>query len=291
MTDEPGSGTSSLPTDAASAKTTEGPAEAPKAGGGRERSYGNMALRYPLFLPWAWFLLPDEQKKPPPETPLDVTPAPRDATETPHPPPDPTERPTPPPAPAAETHTQPEAEPEPPPKAAPQAFETIDAPATPDLVALDNLIKDYVILSMAIGLVPVPAVDIAAMIGVQVKMAHALSRRYGLPFSQHRAQTIATSLASGLLPVMTGVGVASLFKIVPGVGSLVGGATCSVVSGGLTYATGRLLIQHFESGGTLLTFDPEQMAPQFRREFRNGKRIARRLRAQTKTSRPCPPTL
>lgn len=225
------------------------PAE-PKPTLAPHQAYGDLALHYPLFLPWAWFLL--RQPGPAPAQPASASvPAPQ-AT-----------RPTLPPPPRPDAAPRPEPGPEP--------------STCPDLVVIDNLIKDYVILSMALGLVPAPLVDVAAMAGVQVKMAHALTHRYGIPFSRHRAQAIATSLAGSVLPVTTGLGVASLFKVVPGIGSLVGGATVSILSGAITYATGRLLAQHFESGGTLLSFDPVQARSRFHTEVRHGQALARRL--------------
>lgn len=241
----------------------------------RSGTYGDMALQYPLFLPWTWFLLPDDHRS---GGGTAVTAAARTPEAVTAPPVAPSR--------VTDPAPEPESESESPPVAAPTAEPATgaDAPAAlgPNLAAVDNLIKDYVIVSMTLGLVPLPLVDVAAMIGVQVKMAHSLSKRYGVPFSEHRAQAIATSLAGSLLPVSAGLGVASLFKVVPGVGSLVGGATAAILSGAVTYATGRLLAQHFESGGTLLTFDPTQVRPTLRAEFRTGRKLAARLHRQGK---------
>jgi len=52
------------------------------------------------------------------------------------------------------------------------------------------------------------------------------------------------------------VGTASLLKGLPGVGTLIGAVTMPAFSAGATYAIGKLFIQHFASGGTLLDFNP-----------------------------------
>jgi hypothetical protein len=43
---------------------------------------------------------------------------------------------------------------------------------------------------------------------------------------------------------------------VPILGSIVSGFVMPVLSAGATYAIGKAFIQHFESGGTLLDFNP-----------------------------------
>jgi len=50
--------------------------------------------------------------------------------------------------------------------------------------------------------------------------------------------------------------VGSLMKGLPGVGTVVGALTMPVFSAGATYVIGKVFIQHFASGGTLLDFNP-----------------------------------
>jgi uncharacterized protein (DUF697 family) len=56
-------------------------------------------------------------------------------------------------------------------------------------------------------------------------------------------------------------------KLAPGVGLIVGSASMAVASGVFTSALGQLFIVHFETGGTLLTFDPSKMRDHFEREL------------------------
>jgi hypothetical protein len=50
--------------------------------------------------------------------------------------------------------------------------------------------------------------------------------------------------------------VGSLIKGVPGIGWAVGALTMPVFSAGATWVIGRVFIQHFASGGSLLDFNP-----------------------------------
>jgi hypothetical protein len=45
-------------------------------------------------------------------------------------------------------------------------------------------------------------------------------------------------------------------KGLPGIGTAIGAITMPVISAGATYIIGKVFIQHFASGGTLLDFNP-----------------------------------
>jgi hypothetical protein len=45
------------------------------------------------------------------------------------------------------------------------------------------------------------------------------------------------------------------------------------LAGASTYAVGRVFIQHFECGGTILSFDPEKVRAHFEKEFEEGKKV------------------
>lgn len=151
-----------------------------------------------------------------------------------------------------------------------QGGRATDASAMPRS-SVDSLIKDHVIISMALGLVPVPLFDVALVAGNQVAMVHELSGLYGIPFKKNRTKSIIISLISGSIPATGVIALSSGAKIMPGVGSLVGSGSVSIISGALTYATGQVFVKHFESGGTLLDFDSKKMRQNFKEQFRVGR--------------------
>jgi uncharacterized protein (DUF697 family) len=52
------------------------------------------------------------------------------------------------------------------------------------------------------------------------------------------------------------MGAASALKAVPVLNLIAAGFVMPVLSAGATYAIGKAFVQHFESGGTLLDFNP-----------------------------------
>jgi uncharacterized protein (DUF697 family) len=123
-----------------------------------------------------------------------------------------------------------------------------------------QVVDRFALYSGAAGLIPVPVVDVAAVGGLQLQMLRRLSEIYGVPFSDNRGKSIIASLAGALIPAGTAtgtaVGVGSMLKGLPGIGTMIGAVTMPAFSAGATYAIGKLFIQHFASGGTLLDFNP-----------------------------------
>jgi uncharacterized protein (DUF697 family) len=123
-------------------------------------------------------------------------------------------------------------------------------------VLASKLVDRLSIWSGVAGLLPIPLVDIAAVGGVQLYMLRKLSEIYGVPFSENRGKAVLSSLIGAIVPATTASGVASFFKFVPGLGTVAGTLTMAPVSAGATYIIGKVFIQHFASGGTLLDFNP-----------------------------------
>lgn len=123
-----------------------------------------------------------------------------------------------------------------------------------------QVVDRFSLYAGAAGLIPVPIADVAVVGGVQLQMLRRLSEIYGVPFSENRGKSIIASFAGALIPASgatsTAIGVGSLLKSLPGVGTLAGAVSMPVFSAGATYAIGKLFIQHFASGGTLLDFNP-----------------------------------
>jgi uncharacterized protein (DUF697 family) len=123
-----------------------------------------------------------------------------------------------------------------------------------------QLVDRYSLWSGAAGLIPIPIVDVAAVGGVQIQMLRKLSEIYGVPFSDNMGKSVLAGLAGSLIPASTAtttaMGVGSLMKGIPGVGTIVGALTMPAFSAGATYIIGKVFIQHFASGGTLLDFNP-----------------------------------
>lgn len=146
-----------------------------------------------------------------------------------------------------------------------------------------QLVDRFSIWSGAAGIIPIPIVDIAAVGGVQLQMLRKLSEIYGVPFTDNTGKSVIASLAGSILPASAANSAAmsfgSLIKGIPLIGTTIGVLTMPALSAGATYLIGKVFIQHFASGGTLLDFN----APDYR-EFIKAQKEKLRNRGAAKAS-------
>ena len=137
----------------------------------------------------------------------------------------------------------------------------------------NKVVRNYALGSIVPSLVPVPMLDLAAVTAIQLKMLHSLAEIYKQPFKQEFGRSAIAALTGGTVALSTARVVSSAIKAIPVVGSIVGAATMPVINGGTTYAVGQVFIQHFESGGTFLTFDASKVREYFEAQFKEGKAL------------------
>ena len=119
-----------------------------------------------------------------------------------------------------------------------------------------KLVDRFAIWSGVAGLIPIPVVDVLAVGGLQIQMLRRLSQIYDVEFSENRGKALIAALAGTMIPATSGMGAASAMKAMPVVNILAAGFVMPVLSAGASFAIGKAFIQHFESGGTLLDFNP-----------------------------------
>jgi uncharacterized protein (DUF697 family) len=133
------------------------------------------------------------------------------------------------------------------------------------------LIRRYSYWSAGFGLIPVPVIDLAAITGTQIKMVRDLSAIYEREFSEDMVRASVGALVGAALPIAVGGSTISALKTVPIIGQVAGTLLLPALAAASTIAVGRVFVQHFEAGGTLLDFDPEKMKAHFEAEFRKAK--------------------
>lgn len=143
------------------------------------------------------------------------------------------------------------------------------------LTAADMIIRNHVIWSMGAGMIPILVADIFAVSALQLDMIRQMSRVYGVDFQETQGKAIVTSLTSSTL---ARIGAGSVVKLIPGIGSFLGGATVSAFAGASTYALGEVFKKHFESGGTILDFDPDRLRKYYKEKFEKGKKVSKEWR-------------
>jgi uncharacterized protein (DUF697 family) len=130
-----------------------------------------------------------------------------------------------------------------------------------------RVVREYIGWSTGAGLIPVPLVDLAAISLVELKMVHSLANLYGVPFSRSAAKSIIGALIGGGGTFVLAAPAASVVKFVPVVGQFFGVLTEPAIAAAATYALGKVFIQHFESGGTLLDFNIRTQRHQYEEHF------------------------
>ena len=139
---------------------------------------------------------------------------------------------------------------------------------------LDKLVRNHMIAAFGAGFIPIPMADLAAMTGVQINLVRKIASRFNVPFSQNAVKSIIGALAGGAVPAYGAPPLASLAKAIPFAGGLIGFVTMPTIATAMTYAVGHVFIQHFESGGTLLTFDIKKAGGLFKGLFKRGQEEA-----------------
>ncbi len=140
-----------------------------------------------------------------------------------------------------------------------------------------KIVRKFMLLSSGVGLIPVPVVDIIGLAALQLRLLYRLVKLYEIPFDKQRAKVLIGALVGTGTPGVATKGFSSLLKAIPGVGSVVGFFSMSLLGGASTYAIGKVFTYHFELGGTLLDFDPESTKEYFTQAMAEGNQEAGRV--------------
>jgi uncharacterized protein (DUF697 family) len=134
---------------------------------------------------------------------------------------------------------------------------TYTAPMAGDSQGSEATIRKYMYWSMGAGLIPIPALDVAAVMAIQLNMVAALAEEHQQDFSRETGRAFVAALVCGSLPTAMAGPLARLLKAIPIIGQTAGALAMPALAGASTYAVGKVFVQHFESGGTFANFDPE----------------------------------
>lgn len=146
----------------------------------------------------------------------------------------------------------------------------------------ETVIRNHILFSMGAGVIPIPIVDIFAVGAMQLDMIRQLCKVYDVDFAETQGKAIVSSLTTATL---ARIGAGSLAKMIPVIGSFIGGVTNAAMAGASTYALGQVFRMHFENGGTILDFDAERLKKLYKEQFEKGKRVAEEMRQQQEAKR------
>ena len=139
----------------------------------------------------------------------------------------------------------------------------------------DEIINRHVGFAMVAGAIPVPVVDIAAVSAIQLDMIRNLAEHSGIDYNAERGKSLVSTLIGSTVGSTLGRGSASVVKVVPGIGTLLGITSQVVFSGASTYALGKVFQRHFTGEGDLFNLDIETVKKSFAQLLAKGKKIVR----------------
>jgi len=139
---------------------------------------------------------------------------------------------------------------------------------------IDDIIRKHVYGAMALGLAPVPLIDVLGLIAIQMNLVRSLAQKHEVSFQSHLAKPVIASLVGGVVPVAITPMIASFVKVIPVIGYTTGAASLSLLGAGATYAVGRVFADHFAAGGSMNDFDVNSSQATFKKEFEKGKAMA-----------------
>ncbi len=136
----------------------------------------------------------------------------------------------------------------------------------------DDVVRKSMLAALAVGIVPVPIVDMVVLSGIQLQMLSRLSKLYDVEFSDQLGKSLIAALVGGGTSVVL-ASVAAwklLVRVLPSPAWAANALSTAALAGASTFAVGKVFIQHFESGGTLLTFQPDRVRSYYQEQMRQG---------------------
>jgi len=115
-------------------------------------------------------------------------------------------------------------------------------------VRAEKIVDRYRLYAALGGLFPMPAVNVAGLTAINMRMVKALSDLYELPFEANQTRSMIMGLIGGSVPTGLGFATASVVGLVVPAGAFVGLAVSSVTAAALTRNIGLVFIESLESG-------------------------------------------
>lgn len=135
------------------------------------------------------------------------------------------------------------------------------------LTESEKIIRSHVLWAMGGGLIPIPLVDFAAVTAIQLDMLQQLANHYGVSYSQNQGKRFVSALTGTTL---ASIG-ASVLKGIPGIGTIFGGVSMSVMSGASTYAVGQVAVSLFSNSDALDIFNEQEIKKAYEAAYERGK--------------------
>ena len=110
-------------------------------------------------------------------------------------------------------------------------------------------IASFCVAAGAIGAIPIPFADIAPLYGLQISMIIAIALTFGISIDKNTAKqhlkSLAASVGVGAAAGLVGKVAASSLKLIPGVGTVIGGVINASIASSSTAAIGKAAVDMY----------------------------------------------
>jgi uncharacterized protein (DUF697 family) len=137
-------------------------------------------------------------------------------------------------------------------------------------------ILGYSTMAATAGAIPIPWVDLLILPGIQTRMIYHLARLYGQPLTGQRFLELASTLGMGLVVRQA---VREVAKVIPGVGSVVGGS----LAGSSTYALGKAFCYYYSAVLAGHVPKAEDLRHYYQEQVKHAEQLWKSLRAKAKS--------
>ncbi|MEP0474527.1 MAG: DUF697 domain-containing protein [Nisaea sp.] len=125
-------------------------------------------------------------------------------------------------------------------------------------IAANQIVSTYSAIGAGVGIIPIPAVDIAGLAGVQLMMLSKLAAVYKVPFSGNLARALISAVLGAIIPTTLKAGTIGLIRSIPLFGQLLGFAAMPAYSWMVTYAIGTVFADMFEQNQDIGSLSVEE---------------------------------
>lgn len=136
-----------------------------------------------------------------------------------------------------------------------------------------KIIQQRTLYAASIGLLPIPILDALSVTGIQIWMIKDIAKLYNVPFKEHAVKSL-------IAVVVGNLGSIGILKFIPILGISLGGSAFSISAASATYALGRVFLQHFDQGGTLLDFNPSTSRAFFLELYHKNKQVLQKMKTE-----------
>lgn len=122
----------------------------------------------------------------------------------------------------------------------------------------ERIVHQHAAVAAGVGVIPVPAIDIAGLAAVQLRMLAKLADKYDVKYSGNLARTLVSALLGVLVPLSLKATTYGFLRAVPVFGPLLGFLTLPGFAWAATYAIGTVFIDSFEQDEDLDNIDVDK---------------------------------